>query len=228
MPPRYTSDFGSTTMPTLSPSGVVAEKMLSVALGSSAHSNTYVKPVHPPPRTPTRIRAFGVPRLVRCFAISCAAATVTSTSFLEMGAAGAFAVSLWVAVALIFSPRLLMLLPVVLDRRLDGIFCEDRAVDLDRREVELLDDLRVLDLGRLLERHAFDHLGRERARRDRRAATEGLELRIRDLAVDDLDLQTHHVAARGRADQAGADIIGLVLGKRADVARVVVVIENFF
>src|SRR5450432_1385214 len=163
-------------MPTDSPSGVTAEKMLSVGLGASAHSNTYVKPVQPPPRTPTRIRASGVPRFARCFEISCAADSVTTTSRLEVAGAG-FAVSVWVAVADI---GLLMLLLVVLDRRLDGVFSEDRAVDLDRREVELLDDRGVRDLSCLLERHALDHLGRERARRDRRAAAERLELRIRD------------------------------------------------
>jgi hypothetical protein len=43
-----------------------------------------VKPVHPPPRTPIRIRAFGVPRLPRCFAISCAAASVMSISRFEI------------------------------------------------------------------------------------------------------------------------------------------------
>ena len=42
----------------------------------------------------------------------------------------------------------------------------------------------------------------------------------------DLDLQLHDVAALGRADQAGAHV-GLVLVHRADVARIVVVIDNF-
>ena len=41
----------------------------------------------------------------------------------------------------------------------------------------------------------------------------------------DLDLQLHDVAALRRADQAGADF-GAVLVHRADVARIVVVIDN--
>src|SRR5262249_17761797 len=62
-----------------------------------------------------------------------------------------------------------LLLLVVLDRGLDRVLGEDRAVDLDRREVQLLDDLRVLDLRGLIEGHALDHLGRQRRRGDRRA-----------------------------------------------------------
>src|SRR4051812_35717436 len=89
-------------------------------------------------------------------------------------------------------------------------------------------DFAVGDLLRLIEGLALHPLGRERARSDGRAAAEGLELCIGNLAVrPDLDLQLHHVAAGGRADQAGADIaLGLVEG--TDVARIVVVIEQLF
>ena len=40
-----------------------------------------------------------------------------------------------------------------------------------------------------------------------------------------LDLKFHDVAALRRSDQAGTDI-GIFLGKRADIARIVVVIDN--
>ena len=123
------------------------------------------------------------------------------------------------------APRVAVLLPVVGDRRLDRVLGEDRAVDLHRRQRELLGDLRVLDRHRLVERLALDPLGDERRRRDRRAAAVGLELGVLDEAVlADLDLQLHHVAAGRRADHAGADVVG-VLGERADVARILVVVE---
>ena len=47
-----------------------------------------------------------------------------------------------------------------------------------------------------------------RARRDGRAAAEALELGVLDDALlVDLDLELHHVAALGRADDADADIL---------------------
>ena len=45
--------------------------------------------------------------------------------------------------------------------------------------------------------------------------------------VVDLQLQLHHVAAFRRADDSGADIRG-VLVEAADVARIVVMVKNFF
>src|ERR1700689_1973058 len=133
MPPRNTRLFWSTTI-----AMSYAANSVSVGRISSAHSNTYVNPVQPPPRTPTRIRAFGVPRLARCLAISCAADSVIATSFLPTtGVAAAVFGSSCAATAFIVLPGVLLL--VVLDRRLDRIFGEDRAVNLDRREVELRD-----------------------------------------------------------------------------------------
>src|SRR5438270_10149557 len=52
-----------------------------------------------------------------------------------------------------------LLLLVVRDRRLDRVLRQHRAMDLDRWQVELLGDLRVLELGRLVDRHALDPLG---------------------------------------------------------------------
>ena len=64
---------------------------------------------------------------------------------------------------------------VVVDRGLDGVLGQDRAVDLDRRQREFLGDLAVLDLRRLVDRLALDPFGHQRARSDRRTAAEGLE-----------------------------------------------------
>src|SRR5687768_2918900 len=100
-------------------------------------------------------------------------------------------------------------------------------MDLHRRERQLLRDLGVLDLGRLVERLALHPLGDERAGGDRRAAAVGLEARVLDAAVGAyLDLQLHHVAAGGCADHAGAHRV-VALVERADVARVFVMVDDF-
>src|SRR3954447_2556382 len=118
-----------------------------------------------------------------------------------------------------------LLLPVT-DRRTDGIFRQDRAVDLYRRQRELADDVRVLDRQRFIDRLALDPFGRERRRSDRGAATEGLELGVLDDAgiLVHLDLQLHDVAALGRAHQASADF-GAVLVERTNVPRICVVVQ---
>ena len=54
------------------------------------------------------------------------------------------------------------LLPVVGDRALDRVLGEDRAVDLHRGQVELVDDVDVLDRLGLLDGLALEPLGRER------------------------------------------------------------------
>src|SRR5687767_9184450 len=123
--------------------------------------------------------------------------------------------------------RLAVLLAIVLDRGLDGVLGQDRAMDLHRRQRQMLRDHGVLDGLSLVESLALDPLGRERGRGDRRAAAEGLEPRILDAAIGaDLDLQLHHVAAGRCADEAGADA-GIALVQRADIARVLVVVDQF-
>ena len=101
-------------------------------------------------------------------------------------------------------------------------------MDLHRREIELLDDGGVLDLLGLVDALALDPLGGEGGRGDGGAAAEGLELGVLDDAVVvDLDLKTHDIAAGGRTDKAGAHLL-VVLVEGADVARVFVVIDDFF
>jgi hypothetical protein len=68
----------------------------------------------------------------------------------------------------------------------------------------------------------------KRGRSDRRAAAEGLELGVLDQAVRaNLDLQLHDIAAGRRADQTGADVLGILV-ERPDVAGVLVVIDQLF
>ncbi len=63
-------------------------------------------------------------------------------------------------------------------------------MDLDRWQGELLGDIGVLDLLRLIQGLALDPLGQQRAGCDRRSAAVGLELGVFDDAlVVDLDLQ---------------------------------------
>src|ERR1035437_2353461 len=121
-----------------------------------------------------------------------------------------------------------LLLPVA-DGGADGVFGEDRTVDLDRRQGEFLDDVGVGDGEGFGDGLALDPLGGEGAGGDGRAAAEGLELSVLDdlgFGVD-ADLETHDVAALGCADEAGAYALGgLVEG--ADVAGVLVVVYYFF
>src|SRR5580704_13038473 len=78
------------------------------------------------------------------------------------------------------SASLELLLSVVGDGALDRVLCEDRAVDLHRRQVQLFDDLRVLDGLGFVDRLALDPLGRQRRARDGRAAAKGLEPSVLD------------------------------------------------
>src|SRR5437868_11033946 len=116
---------------------------------------------------------------------------------------------------------------VVADSRLDRIFGQDRAVDLDRWQGEFFGDLRVLERSRFVERLALDPFGHERGRGDRRAATVGLETRVFDHAGFgvDLDLQLHDVAAGRCTDHAGAYRVVALL-ERADVAGIFVVVDD--
>src|SRR5208337_2226135 len=68
-----------------------------------------------------------------------------------------------------------LLLPVA-DGGLDGILGEHGAVNLNRRQRELADDVRVLDGERFFHRLALHPFRGERRTGDGRAAAEGLEL----------------------------------------------------
>src|SRR5579875_234692 len=122
---------------------------------------------------------------------------------------------------------LVMLLPVA-DRGLDRVFGQHRAVNLDGRQIQLLHDDRIPDRHRLVDMLAFDQFGYVAGTGDRAAASEGLEARVFDYPAFRIDakLQLHHVAAFRRAHDSGADV-GVVLVETADIARIVVMIDNF-
>ena len=120
-----------------------------------------------------------------------------------------------------------LLLTVVGNCHADGILGEDRAMQFDRRQVELLRYRAVLDLGRVIQGATLNQFRRERRRRYRRAAAEGLEAsRLDDAIVADFDLQSHHVTASGGTHEAGANV-GIVGVQGANVAGVVRMVDDF-
>src|SRR5438445_8254121 len=191
---------------------------LSCGLFSVSNSSTYDMPEHPPPRTPILRNAVSG-RFCACLSsFTCFAAasdnTTAMTRFLPLFRCGA-------------ARHRCVLLFVVRERRLDGVFRQHRAVDLHGRQLQLVDDVGVLDLRRLVDRLALQPLGGQARRGDRAAAAEGLEPGVFDdagLEVD-LDLQLHHVAALRRADEARSHTRRL-LAEGSDVARVVVVVDH--
>ena len=100
--------------------------------------------------------------------------------------------------------RLGVLGVIIADRALDRVFRQHAAMQLNGWETQLLRDLGVPDLARLLERHAAHQLSQVGRRCDCRAAAEGLKFYVRDGVIIrvDFDLQFHHVAAGRRADEA--------------------------
>src|SRR6266496_5067442 len=83
-------------------------------------------------------------------------------------------------VALDFALRAAVLVAVIGDGRLDGVFGQDGAMDLHGRQRELFGNHGVLDRQCLVQRLALEPLGDERRRCDRRSAAIGLEFRVFD------------------------------------------------
>src|SRR5208283_4654081 len=102
-------------------------------------------------------------------------------------------------------------------------------MNLDGRQRQFTDDIRVLDGQSLFYGLALDPLGGKRRAGNRRSATEGLELGFfNDIRFRiDLHLQLHDVAAFRSADQAGPHI-GIFLRQAPDIAGIVIVIDYFF
>ena len=96
------------------------------------------------------------------------------------------------------------------------------------RKRQLANDVSVLDRESFFHGLAFHPFGGERGAGDGRAASEGLELGLFDDAGVRVDfhLQLHNVAAFRSAHEAGADI-GIFLVERANVARIVVMLDYF-
>src|SRR5262245_19063112 len=189
-----------------------SSNFLSCGPSSLSTSSEYDSPEHPPPLTPMRRNTLS---------LSCASMSVL-TCFAAFSvipsAIGPFppcprCLSLFrcrLAGGRFRGPAPLLL--VVGEGRLDGVLGEHGAVDLHRRQLQLVYDVRVLDLGRLVHRPALEPLGGQARRGDGAAAAEGLELGVLDdprLDVD-LDLQLHDVAALRRAHQPGAHAGGFL------------------
>ena len=84
----------------------------------------------------------------------------------------------------------------------------------------------ILDRHRFINVRTFDPFRRHRGRRNRRPAPKRLKARIHDVAlVIHLDLQLHHVPARGRPDHARAHV-RIALVKTTYISRILVVIDN--
>src|SRR5262245_19421881 len=188
---------------------------------SLSNSSEYDRPEHPPPFTPIRRYTFSrFCALISAF--TCLAAfSVSATAMVldpprDVGPRSGGALALGRRGA---RP----LLPVIGERRLDRVLGQHRAVDLDGRQLELVHDVGVLDLPRVLDGLALQPLGGQARRRDGAATAERLELGVLDQAGlgIDLDLELHHVAALRRADEPGAHARG-VLREGTHVARVVV------
>src|SRR6266581_6099393 len=185
---------------------------------SLSNSSEYERPEHPPPFTPI-LRKTVLGRFCACWSsFTCFTAASDNANAIELCPSPALPGRLGVRD---------VLLAVVRQRRLDRVLRQHRAVDLDRRQLQLVHDVRVLDLGRLVDRLPLEPLGGQARRRDGAAAAERLELRVLDdarLEVD-LDLELHDVAALGRAHEPRPHA-RRVLGEGPDVARVVVVIDD--
>ena len=97
--------------------------------------------------------------------------------------------------------RLRVLGVIIADRTLDRVFRQHTAMQLDRRQTQLLGYFSVADLAGLFESHAADEFGQVRRGGDGGAAAEGLEFDIFNCVGGriDFDLEFHYVAAGGGA-----------------------------
>src|SRR5438552_1138199 len=185
---------------------------------SLSNSSEYERPEHPPPFTPI-LRKTVLGRFCACWSsFTCFTAASDNASAIELCPSPALPGRRGVRD---------VLLAVVRQRCLDRVLRQHRAVDLDRWQLQLVHDVRVLDLGRLVDRLALQPLGGQARRRDGAAAAERLELGVLDhpgVEVD-LDLQLHHVAAFRRSDEPRPHP-RRVLGEGPDVPRVVVMVDD--
>mmetsp|Transcript_18364 Transcript_18364/g.47891 ORF Transcript_18364/g.47891 Transcript_18364/m.47891 type:complete len:228 (+) Transcript_18364:265-948(+) len=114
----------------------------------------------------------------------------------------------------------------VLDGSLDGILGQHAAVQLHRRQAQVLCDLTVLDLHHVLDRASLDPFCCDRAAGDGRAAAKGLEARVCDVAVlIHLDLKLHHIPTGRCTHKACTNILVTPL-ERPYVPGVLVVIHH--
>src|SRR5262245_3226587 len=134
-------------------------------------------PEHPPPRTPMRRNALSTFWVAMSSLTRLVATGVIETAMVVRPPCPASCLLLRLG-----RQRLLLrpLLLEVADGRLDRILGEDRAVDLDGGQLQLVHDVRVLDLQRVVDALALQPLSGQARARDRGAASEGLELGVLD------------------------------------------------
>src|SRR5436309_8420638 len=101
-------------------------------------------------------------------------------------------------------------------------------MDLHGWKAKFFDDIRVFDRQSFSQSLALDPFGRQAGAGNRAAAAKCLEFGVLDDSgfFINFDLKLHYVAALRRSYKAGAHI-GILFGKRTDVARIVVVINYF-
>src|SRR5262249_60562194 len=161
-----------------------SSNFLSCLPSSESNSSEYDNPEQPPPFTPMRRKTFSSFCSSRSFftcvfALSVSASAISPSSSSFLGCA-------------VLGRRLLPLLLVVLEGRLDGILGQDGAMDLHGRQLELVHDVRVLDLGRFLHRAPLEPLRGQAGGGDGATAAEGLELGVLDDARIEADRDLEH------------------------------------
>jgi len=118
---------------------------------------------------------------------------------------------------------------VVGDGGLDSVLCEHRAVQLNRRQAQLLSNLRILNLTRLIQGHTADQFSQIRRRSNRATTAKSLEDHVIDAArlLVHTDLELHDIATSGSADKTGTNVL-VALAHGSDVPGVAVVVEDLF
>src|SRR5260370_17087275 len=140
---------------------------------SLSNSSEYERPEQPPPLTP--IRRYTLSRFwVFSTSFPCSTAVSVSVSAIELGLLAPLLRRVPARGSFALDPLFL----VVLERGLDRVLGQHRAVDLHRGQLQLAHDVGVLDLGRLVHRAALEPLGAQARRGDGAAAAERLELRF--------------------------------------------------
>src|SRR5882672_2985067 len=118
---------------------------------SLSNSSEYERPEHPPPFTPI-LRKTVLGSFCACLSsFTCLTAASDNVSAMELFSSPALPGRLGV--------RRALLVAVVRQRRLDRVLGQHRAVDLDRGQLQLVHDVRVLDLRGLVHRLALQPLG---------------------------------------------------------------------
>src|SRR5262252_9647638 len=140
---------------------------------SLSNSREYDMPEHPPPFTPILRKTVSGRFWARLSSFTCFAAASDSRTAIGLRSS-----------RYLFrrrgGVRRSALLPVVGQRGLDRVLGQHRAVDLHRRQLQLVHDVGVLDLGGLVDGLALEPLGGQAGRRDGAPAPERLELRVLD------------------------------------------------